>query len=91
MPGLPLRARAALLAARKVAYIDPAAGGSSGIYFAKLLETMGIAEAVKAKAEARAEDRRRREAAKASKAAPATQAAETEAPAAEPAADEAAN
>lgn len=45
----------------------------------------------KKKAEARAEDRRRREAAKASKAAPATQAAETEAPAAEPAADEAAN
>jgi molybdate transport system substrate-binding protein len=42
--------KAALLAARKVAYIDPAAGGSSGIYFAKLLETMGIAEAVKAKA-----------------------------------------
>ena len=45
----------------------------------------------KKKAEARAEDRRRREAAKASKAAPATQAAETEAPAVEPAADEAAN
>ncbi|HEV7258201.1 MAG TPA: substrate-binding domain-containing protein [Bosea sp. (in: a-proteobacteria)] len=42
--------KAALLAARKVAYIDPAAGGSSGIYFAKLLETMGIADAIKAKA-----------------------------------------
>lgn len=42
--------KAALLAARKVAYIDPAAGGSSGIYFAKLLETMGIAEEIKAKA-----------------------------------------
>ncbi|RXT57214.1 hypothetical protein B6S44_01915 [Bosea sp. Tri-44] len=42
--------KAALLAARKVAYIDPAAGGSSGIYFAKLLETMGIADEVKAKA-----------------------------------------
>ncbi|KPF65785.1 hypothetical protein IP69_17030 [Bosea sp. AAP35] len=42
--------KAALLAARKVAYIDPAAGGSSGIYFSKLLETMGIAEAVRAKA-----------------------------------------
>lgn len=42
--------KAALLAARKVAYIDPAAGGSSGIYFAGLLETMGIADAVKAKA-----------------------------------------
>jgi molybdate transport system substrate-binding protein len=42
--------RMALLTAAKVAYIDPAAGGSSGIYFAKLLETMGIADAVKAKA-----------------------------------------
>ena len=42
--------KAALLAARKVAYIDPAAGGSSGIYFSKLLETMGIAEEVRAKA-----------------------------------------
>ncbi|CAN7242678.1 substrate-binding domain-containing protein [Bosea sp. LjRoot9] len=42
--------KATLLAAGKVAYIDPAAGGSSGIYFAKLLETMGIADAIKAKA-----------------------------------------
>lgn len=42
--------KAALLAATKVAYIDPAAGGSSGIYLSKLLETMGIADAVRAKA-----------------------------------------
>ncbi len=42
--------KAALLAAANVAYIDPAAGGSSGIYFSKLLETMGIADAVRAKA-----------------------------------------
>ena len=42
--------KAALLAATRVAYIDPAAGGSSGIYFSKLLETMGIADAVRAKA-----------------------------------------
>lgn len=42
--------KAALLAANKVAYIDPAAGGSSGIYFSKLLETMGIADTVRAKA-----------------------------------------
>jgi molybdate transport system substrate-binding protein len=34
----------ALLAARSVAMTDPAQGGSSGIYFAKLLERMGIAE-----------------------------------------------
>ncbi len=40
----------ALLAARNVAYIDPKAGGSSGIYFDKLLEKLGIADAVRAKA-----------------------------------------
>ena len=38
-----------LLAARAVAYIDPAAGGSSGIYLAKLFEKLGIAEQLKAK------------------------------------------
>jgi len=40
----------ALLAAKSVAYIDPKAGGSSGIYVAKLLERLGIADAVNAKA-----------------------------------------
>jgi len=40
----------ALLAARAVAYIDPAAGGSSGIYLAELFEKMGIAAQIKAKA-----------------------------------------
>jgi molybdate transport system substrate-binding protein len=40
----------ALLAAKSVAYIDPAAGGSSGIYVAKLLERLGIAKEVNAKA-----------------------------------------
>ena len=39
-----------LLAARAVAYIDPAAGGSSGIYLAQLFETMGIAAQIKPKA-----------------------------------------
>jgi molybdate transport system substrate-binding protein len=39
-----------LLAAKSVAYIDPAAGGSSGIYVAKLLERLGIARDVNAKA-----------------------------------------
>lgn len=38
-----------LLSARAVAYIDPAAGGSSGIYLAKLFEKLGIAEQIKAK------------------------------------------
>lgn len=42
--------KATLLAARKVAMIDPAAGGSSGIYLTRLFETMGIADAIKAKA-----------------------------------------
>lgn len=42
--------KAALLSARKVAMIDPAAGGSSGIYLSRLFENMGIADAVKAKA-----------------------------------------
>ena len=32
-----------LLAARAISYSDPAAGGASGIYFAKLLERLGIA------------------------------------------------
>jgi molybdate transport system substrate-binding protein len=41
--------RKALLAARSVAMTDPAQGGSSGIYFAKLLERMGIAEEMKDK------------------------------------------
>jgi len=39
-----------LLAAKSVAYIDPKAGGSSGIYVARLLERLGIAEQVNAKA-----------------------------------------
>lgn len=40
----------ALLAAKSVAYIDPKAGGSSGIYVAGLLQKLGIAEQVNAKA-----------------------------------------
>jgi molybdate transport system substrate-binding protein len=40
----------ALLAAKSVAYIDPKAGGSSGIYVAGLLQRLGIAEEVNAKA-----------------------------------------
>jgi molybdate transport system substrate-binding protein len=39
-----------LLAAKSIAYIDPAAGGSSGIYIAKLLKELGVADAVNAKA-----------------------------------------
>jgi molybdate transport system substrate-binding protein len=39
-----------LLAAKSVAYIDPKAGGSSGIYVGKLLERLGIAKEVNAKA-----------------------------------------
>lgn len=42
--------RALLLAAPRVAYIDPAAGGSSGIYLDRLFERWGIAPQVRAKA-----------------------------------------
>jgi molybdate transport system substrate-binding protein len=40
----------ALLAAKSVAYIDPASGGSSGIYVDGLLTKLGIADQVKPKA-----------------------------------------
>jgi molybdate transport system substrate-binding protein len=42
--------KAALLAAPSFSYGDPASGATTGIHFAKLLEQMGIADAVKAKA-----------------------------------------
>jgi molybdate transport system substrate-binding protein len=41
--------RAALLAARAVAYVDPASGATSGKYLATLFQTMGIADAMAAK------------------------------------------
>ena len=40
----------ALLNAKSVAYIDPKSGGSSGIYIDKLIENLGIADQVRAKA-----------------------------------------
>lgn len=40
----------ALVAAKSIAFTDPAAGGTSGIYFKGLTERMGIGDAVKAKA-----------------------------------------
>jgi molybdate transport system substrate-binding protein len=40
----------ALLNAKSVGYIDPASGGSSGIYVAALLDKLGIAEQIKPKA-----------------------------------------
>ena len=42
--------RAMLVNARTVAYIDPAAGGSSGIYLDRLFERWGIAPEIRAKA-----------------------------------------
>ena len=36
--------------AGSVAYVDPAAGGTSGIYFSRLLERLGVAETVRSKA-----------------------------------------
>jgi molybdate transport system substrate-binding protein len=40
----------ALIAAKSVAYIDPASGGSSGIFVDRLLDKLGIAGDVKPKA-----------------------------------------
>ncbi len=42
--------RRTLLAARAVAYMDPGAGASSGIYLAKLFQSMGIAPEIAKKA-----------------------------------------
>ncbi|HYF56018.1 MAG TPA: substrate-binding domain-containing protein [Salinarimonas sp.] len=42
--------KTALLSARSVAMIDPAAGGSSGLYLAQLFARWGIADQIKAKA-----------------------------------------
>lgn len=41
--------KAALLAAKAIAVTDPAGGGSSGVYFSKLFEKMGLAETLKPK------------------------------------------
>ena len=42
--------KAALQSAKTVGYIDPASGGSSGIYLAKLFERLGLADAINPKA-----------------------------------------
>jgi molybdate transport system substrate-binding protein len=42
--------KAALVAARSIAFTNPAEGGTSGIYFTGLAERLGIGDAVKAKA-----------------------------------------
>ena len=44
----------ALLAAKSVAYIDPKAGGSSGIYFDQLIDRLGIGADIRAKAKLKA-------------------------------------
>jgi molybdate transport system substrate-binding protein len=41
--------KAALLAAKSISYADPAKGGASGIYFAKVLDRLGIADQMKSK------------------------------------------
>jgi molybdate transport system substrate-binding protein len=38
-----------LVSAKSIAYSEPSAGGASGVYFAKLLERMGIAQQMKQK------------------------------------------
>jgi molybdate transport system substrate-binding protein len=39
----------ALLAAKSIVYADPAKGGASGVYFARVIDQLGIAEQLKAK------------------------------------------
>ena len=41
--------KTALLAAKGIAYIDPASGGTSGIYIAGLIDKLGIGDQVRAK------------------------------------------
>ncbi len=41
--------KSTLLEAKSISYTDPAAGGASGIYFAQMLEKLGIAHEVNAK------------------------------------------
>jgi molybdate transport system substrate-binding protein len=45
----PQALKEALLKTKSIAYSEPSAGGASGVYFAKLLERMGIAEQMKPK------------------------------------------
>ena len=45
----PQAPKEALLKTKSIAYSEPSAGGASGVYFAKLLERMGIAEQMKPK------------------------------------------
>ncbi len=46
----PAAFKAAVLAAKSVAYTNPAEGGTSGIWFAEVAERLGIGDAIKAKA-----------------------------------------
>jgi molybdate transport system substrate-binding protein len=41
--------KASLLAAKSIVYSDPAKGGASGVYFAQVVDRLGIAEQLKAK------------------------------------------
>jgi molybdate transport system substrate-binding protein len=41
--------KSTLLAAKMIVYADPAKGGASGVYFAHVLDRLGIADALKAK------------------------------------------
>lgn len=47
--GTPEKLKAVLLATKSISYADPAKGGASGVYFAKVLDRLGIADQMKAK------------------------------------------
>jgi molybdate transport system substrate-binding protein len=41
--------KAALLAAKSISYADPAKGGASGVYFARVIDRLGITDQMKSK------------------------------------------
>lgn len=45
----PEKLKVALLAAKSISYADPAKGGASGVYFAGVLDRLGISDQMKAK------------------------------------------
>jgi molybdate transport system substrate-binding protein len=45
----PEKLKAVLLAARSISYADPAKGGVSGVYFAKVLDRLGISDQMKSR------------------------------------------
>jgi molybdate transport system substrate-binding protein len=47
--GTPEKLKAALLATKSISYADPAKGGASGVYIARVIDLLGIADQMKSK------------------------------------------